>query len=174
MRSHIQKLLTADQSPMLITFKSQRGYTLVELIIVIIIIGIMAVSVMPRLFTLDAYNVAAYNNEVLNSIRYAQKIAIGTGCDVQVSHTSNSLTINMRQGCTAGAFNVNVRDPATNANSYVKQAPSGVLLSSSGFPIRFDRIGRAYNSSSQVVNLQLQVGSKIIKIIGETGYAYNQ
>ena len=145
---------------------------MVELVIVVVIIGLISVATLPRLFKTERFELAAFHNQALNAIRYAQKIAVSMGCEVQVSHTSNTISLNMRASCTSGSFTTAIDSPGNTGTAYVKTAPSGITITSSGFPIYFDRGGRSHNSGGTVANTSMQVNTKDITIIGETGYAY--
>lgn len=159
----------------LATLKSSRnsnGFTLIELTLVIVIIGILSVVVVPKFASVNVFSQRTYFDEVLSSIRYAQKIAVGMGCEVRVSITSSSLTLNLRANCRSGNFTQGVRDPANFSSTFTKFAPTGIALASGSLPIYFDRLGRAHNSGGAIANASLTVGSRTIQIIGETGYTY--
>lgn len=66
----------------------QRGVTLVELISCIIILGILLAVVAPTLFNNQTFVARGYADEVASSLRYAQRIAIASGCKVQVTVTA--------------------------------------------------------------------------------------
>lgn len=150
-----------------------KAYSMIELILVILVIAILAVFVLPVYFTTEDYALNAYYKDALSTLRYAQRFAVGMGCDVQVSHTSNTISLNLRQNCTTGSFNISVIDPGTTNTPYTRQAPGGVTVSSINFPLYFDPVGRAHLSSTGVVSdAQMQINTKTINIDGETGYAY--
>lgn len=152
--------------------KKSKAFTLVEMIIVIVIISVISIATLPRLFQTERFELAAFHNQALNAIRYAQKVSISMGCEVQVSHTSNSISLNMRDSCTTGSFTTAIDSPGNVGAAYVKTAPSGITITSSGFPIYFDRAGRARNSGGTVANATMQINTKDISVIGESGYAY--
>ena len=58
------------------------GYTIVELVLVIVIIGILSSIAGPRFFDNSAFNERAYSDESAASLRYAQKVALASGCHV--------------------------------------------------------------------------------------------
>lgn len=55
--------------------RRSRGFTMVELIVVMIIVGILAVSAMPRMSSGMAFRSAEFRDEVIAALRYAQKTA---------------------------------------------------------------------------------------------------
>ncbi len=62
-----------------------RGYTLIELVTVITILGILSALAIPRFFDQDVFEERGFYEEVVAALRYGQKIAVGSGCPVQVS-----------------------------------------------------------------------------------------
>lgn len=65
--------------------RQQRGFTVIELVACIIILGILAAVAAPSLFDNKTFTARGYADEVANSLRYAQRIAIASGCRVQVT-----------------------------------------------------------------------------------------
>jgi MSHA pilin protein MshC len=102
--------------------RAHRGFTLVELITVVVILGIIAVVAVPRFFDRGTYDSREFHDQVLSTLRYAQKAAIAQRRFVCVAFTANSvdLTYGTNSNCTTG---------------------NGVLASPSGAP---------YPTSSQV------------------------
>lgn len=63
-----------------------RGFTLVELITSIVIIGILAAVVGPRFFAgSSVFSERGYADEVAAALRYAQAVAVSSGCDVSIT-----------------------------------------------------------------------------------------
>ena len=139
----------------------QKGFTLIELVIVILLLGVMAAVVVPKFFNLDDYRTRAAYDEVAGAVRYAQKLAVASGCEVQVQVSGNSYALQQHStNCSAGAF-VTISDHPVTSNNF-----SGITLASTAGDFIFDGMGRS--SSSTTVNLN--GGSKSFLVIAETGY----
>lgn len=63
----------------------QRGYTLVEVVMTILIAGILAAVALPRFASRDAYDVSGYAEDVRAALRFAQKTAIAQHRSVYVN-----------------------------------------------------------------------------------------
>jgi MSHA pilin protein MshC len=77
-----------------------RGVTLIELVTVILILGILLAMTTPRFFDLGVFEERGFYEEVASALRYAQKIAVGSGCAVRVSITATSY--DLRQQAASG------------------------------------------------------------------------
>ena len=77
-----------------------RGVTLIELVTVILILGILFAMTAPRFFDLGIFEERGFYEEVASALRYAQKIAVGSGCAVRVSITAS--TYDLKQQAASG------------------------------------------------------------------------
>jgi MSHA pilin protein MshC len=86
--------------------REQRGFTLVELIAVMVIIGILAVFAMPRFSGRQMYDDLAFYNYVLSTLRYAQKSAISQHQFVCATFGAGSvvLTYGPTNACASGSL----------------------------------------------------------------------
>lgn len=150
----------------------QTGFTLVELVMVIVVLGILSATALPKFFEKNTFAERAFFDDTLNAVRYAQKLAVATGCNVKVSISSNSYTL-MRQGnassssCPGGiSYSLAVPHPGTGATSY-SGSESGITLSSSVSSFIFNSLGSVSTDATLTIN-----GSRTISVIAETGFVY--
>lgn len=156
--------------------RAVKGFTVIELVTIIAIITILTVYAIPRFFSTLAYNQQMYYDQVLNSLRYARKLAVGAGTHVQVNVTATSIMVRRRiegSNCAAATFG-DITDPGTTTTGYTKIAPGTVTLNfSANFPIYFDALGQAYTASNCTVIGTATVGvvgGKTATVIGPTGF----
>lgn len=127
------------------SMSKQAGFTLVELVTTIILISILAVVVLPRLFTQSSYSAYSLRNEFISELRQVQQKALNNTdrCfRVTVSGTGYQVSqFSARNGAVCSGT-------ALSPNPLYSQAFQGgaqlVLVStnSSNFSLDFDINGR--------------------------------
>jgi prepilin-type N-terminal cleavage/methylation domain-containing protein len=154
----------------MIILREKKGFTLIELVVVLLLISILAAFMLPKL-DLDAFRESGFVQQAMATIRYGQKQAIGSGCQVNVSITATGCTLQW-SGLPAGlgclGAGTNLTNPATGLNNFCNNSTPE---SSADLPttIRFDNIGRP---TATLGDLSLNLGSRTITIEPETGFAY--
>lgn len=148
----------------------KRGFTLVELVVTLVLLGILSVVALPRFFDSTAFKSRGFYDEVAAAARYGQKLAVASGCDVQFTVAGGSYALSQRQDCDdhGSAFNRDVLRPA-GGGSFAGSAPSGVVLAASTSSVIFDALGRA-TFGGVPVNVTVTVGDRSFTIVGESGY----
>lgn len=94
--------------------KGQTGFTLVELVTTMIILGIIAVAAAPRMFDRNVFDAVGFRDATKGLLRYAQKSAVAqrrTVC-VHFSPSQAWLTIRSAAGDTACGVHALPTDPA--------------------------------------------------------------
>jgi MSHA pilin protein MshC len=153
---------------------NQLGFTLVELVTTIILIGILAVTVLPRLLSSSSYSAFTLRNEFISELRYVQLKAI------QNTDQCYQLDVNA-SGYTLRYFNDRVGNSCSNQfRAEQPQTFSGgahIELASSAsqvFSITFDSLGRM-TSPACAGHCFNAVADDTLAIAVETeGYIYAQ
>ena len=75
--------------------RRQSGFTMIELIMVMLIVGIMAVVALPRLDMLRGFDEIGYRDKVKATLEYARKSAVAQRRNVRVTLAGNNLTLDI-------------------------------------------------------------------------------
>lgn len=143
--------------------RKARGFTLIELVIVLILLTIVAVFIAPRLFT-NEFEELGFAEESLAIVRYAHKLAVASGCAVQVAVTpgaggSIALSYSGADGCAPGS----VQNPAGGV--FAVTAPTSVTVAGATFI--FNLIG---NPSADITITISGTTTRTITVTNETGF----
>ena len=143
------------------------GFSLVELITVIILLGILGVVALGRLGSTDVFAARGFFDDTVNAVRFAQKLAISSGCDVRVITTASSYQLRQSSSCTADDFVSNVANPANRSNNYQNvNIPPGYSLTAG--TITFNAQGEREGATSDF-NLTDGSSTYSFRVHGSTG-----
>lgn len=152
-------------------FLRHSGFTLIELTMLIVILGILSATALPKFFNVAIFQERAFFDDTLNALRYAQKRAVSTACNVRVRITANQYTLTQpgasnRSQCrstTAADFTQAVPRPGS-ADAY-NGSQSGVSLSDTD--VYFSAKGSASS------NATVTVGQFTLTVVQDTGFVYD-
>lgn len=146
----------------------QRAFTLIELIVVIVLLGTLSAFAGPRFFDNGALDERRYQDELAAALRYAQKVAVASGCAVRIDIASTSYALNQQPAsgghCNAAssAYDVPVLLPSGDV---MQGAAPGAVTVSPAQSIVFDALGRTSLISDQT----FVVGSRNIVVRADSG-----
>ncbi|MGQ0579826.1 MAG: GspH/FimT family pseudopilin [Betaproteobacteria bacterium] len=142
------------------------GFTMVELVVVLILVGILAVVAIPRLVGIGSYDTLGFYDRVASGLRYAQKQAIAKRRVVCATFAAASVTFTYEPtaggGCTANLAGPNGQSPYT-----VVPQGSGVAFTATPANFSFDALGRP--SSAQTISITGD-GVRTLTVEPDTGY----
>jgi len=154
------------------TRAARRGFTLVELVVTMVVIGTLAAVAMPRFAGVDPFKSRGFHDEALTVVRFAQKSAIAWHRNVFVCVTATGISVGTGAACGTPIPNPVTRDGAALTTT----APSGVTLSilpAGNFS--FDSLGRPSAASNITITLNSTIAgdpARTIVVEAETGYVH--
>lgn len=146
-----------------------RGFTLIELTLVIVIGGILATLAGSRFFTQSVYSQRGYAEELGAALRLAQKVAVASDCPSQLTLTASTYAV-AQQAATGNSCNPSdttwsLAVVGVDGQAVSGAAPSGVTVSPTGVFV--------FGSSGALTArpaTSLAVGADVITIDPITGY----
>ena len=145
---------------------SQRGFTLAELVLVIVLTGVLGVVALPRLLRNDEFAARGARDFITSSLRYAQKSAIAMRRNVCVAVGTNKLAVTYANAAGAAqACSTNtLANPATG-QPFDGSAYAGGARVATPASVTFDALGRP----SAAVSITISQHANPITIEVETG-----
>lgn len=154
-----------------------RGFTMIELIMVIVIIGVLAVFALPRAMSSDDVNARGFHDQTLSFLRFAQKTAIAKRRTVCVTLAAQSVTLSIASAaqtanCSGGQLLPGPTGPSVlSARGSVAFDADTPLIS-----INFNALGQPGDDAGELLakqTLQVEGASKQILIEAQTGYVHD-
>lgn len=150
-----------------------RGFTLTELVLILVITGILAIAVLPRFINTRTFEARTYYDQAASMIRYGQKVAIAQGRVVFVNVDAADRTICLTYdtadaGCDAAT---GVLDPGDRARKFSLTAPASVTFSGS-VSFAFTALGKPSPDAAVSFAIIGDDMTRTITVERETGYVH--
>lgn len=148
--------------------RSASGFTVVELVVTIGIVGLLAAIAIPRFMGASGFQSRGFYDSAKSVVRFAQKTAIAWRKDVFVCVTATRVSAGTAAGCATPIIN-----PVTGAALDTGNAPGGVTLTTAAFS--FDSAGRPNPDAAVTITLTSTIPDDPVRLIvveRETGYVH--
>jgi len=138
------------------------GFTLIELVTVLIILGVLAVVALPRISGLSDYKALEFHDKALAALRHGQKSATSHRRLVCVAFTSTSVTLTIARVNGAAVCSDPLLLPGSDSNSVLSGDAANAFFDTLPADFNFQPDGSAADRS-------LTVAGRPITVVGATG-----
>lgn len=154
------------------------GFTLVELITVILLVAILSAVAAPRFMQREAFEERGFFDGTRALLKYAQRLAIAERREVCVTLAAASVALTLNPTTIPGAAcSAAVIAPGgdTAFPTYTITAPAGLVLAFPNAVFRFNALGQPIDNATgallgnQAISLTGS-GVRTITVAGETGH----
>lgn len=144
-----------------------RGFTLVELVMTIALVGILAVVALPRMFNTSAFEGQGFFDQTVSVLHYAQKAAIAQRRTVCVAFEANKISLRIASTFGSNTCDIDLEGP-DGTPGFTITARRGIHYLP--VPNNFQYTARGAASVSQSIGVTGV--PKTINIDANTGHAY--
>lgn len=141
------------------------GFTLVELIVVMIVIGVMAALAIPRFVGSDAFESRGFTDQLVSTLQFARQQAVAQRRTVCLTVTAAAVTMT-RSLVFGGACATPVLDPSSGV-AYNLPVPNSVVVTPA--VITFNASGTPLAGAAITVTGDIL---RTITVEANTGYAH--
>ena len=152
--------------------KAHSGFTLIELIMVLVIVGVLAAVVGPRVFVTGTFDARGFHDETLALMRFAHKSAIAQRRPVCIAFGTNNarLTIDSDRNSATGTSGceANLTGPRGDSPGTIT-ARGSVQYAATPATVVIDGLGQP--AAGQTI--QVSGAAQTITIEAVTGYVHD-
>lgn len=159
--------------------RREAGFTMLELVVTIVILGILAAIAIPRFVGRNVFDERGYFDQVRTALRYGQKIAIAKRREVcvTVAAASVALTFNPVPGSGAPCAAFAAVNLPGSSDPYILPAPAGVAIVPPPVAVfKFDALGRPVTPGGALLPAQVVTvtgtAAFSVTVSANTGYVF--
>lgn len=146
---------------------SQRGFTLVELVVVIVLLGILSFAAFTRMPDRAQMNAQGFGEQVAATLRFAQRAAVAQRRPMYVNVDAAARSVSV---CLAATLPCGQPLAAPAGGALAVTGPAGLTLASASTQIAFDALGQPTPAAGAQV--QVSGGGSTVTIVIEGGSGY--
>lgn len=152
------------------------GFTLIELIVVMVMITVLGAMAIPRFVGPNAFDTFGFSEQTGAMLRFAQKAAIAQRRTFCVGLSGSNVVMTRAAAADVYTCSTSIINPADGKN-WQRPLPNGVSVAGLATPIRFNALGQPVDSSGSVLgsNQSIVISgefSRTLLVEAETGYVH--
>jgi MSHA pilin protein MshC len=159
--------------------RKQSGFTMVELVVTITLIGILAATAAPRFFKRETFDARGFSDQIASMVRYAQKMAVAQQRAVFVRLNGSDVALCYDSGCSKHVIHPAGTGPVSCGGSntwFCVQKPTSLTYTSTQPLFYFNALGQPVDSNNVVLgtSISIEIGGdttmRTVTVNAETGY----